>query len=404
MTATNGRLLLHASLIFLFLAATDNAAGKLGLSEDIAIGSIVITELMPNVSDKDVDWIELLNVTDTDIDLKGCSLTDTNNDKVLIEQALTIPAGKYAILASGISDENNTPPALSKPALLYSAESFHLDNHTDQVILTCSERVIDEVSYKQYQPGPASPSRGWQLEPNSLNATANDETDKWCYTVLSDDFIYGVDRAATPGAENPMCVEVSLPYVHINDQSAVLIDGIDFNTTLKIAAAELAENKSTSELTIWVLRDQKINAEIATTISLLYFQHIEDLYDSEPFTVVDWNHAVWHFAWAISNLYRNGDESVKATLQQAYDDATTRPQTLARYNYIAADNVLNPAIMMGDIHTMGRGYANNHIVVPGNPEYIQDYQGYLDNKRSDLMSSIIHVLYVVKKFFDDLMA
>jgi len=220
MTATNGRLLLHASLIFLFLAATDNAAGKLGLSEDIAIGSIVITELMPNVSDKDVDWIELLNVTDTDIDLKGCSLTDTNNDKVLIEQALTIPAGKYAILASGISDENNTPPALSKPALLYSAESFHLDNHTDQVILACSERVIDEVSYKQYQPGPASPSRGWQLEPNSLNATANDETDKWCYTVLSDDFIYGVDRAATPGAENPMCVEVSLPYVHINDQRA----------------------------------------------------------------------------------------------------------------------------------------------------------------------------------------
>ncbi len=59
--------------------------------------------------------------------------------------------------------------------------------------------------------------------------------------------------------------------------------------------------------------------------------------------------------------------------------------------------------MMGGIHNMGRGYANTHIVVPGNPEYIQNYQGYLDNKRSDLMYSIIHALYLVKKFFDDLM-
>jgi len=396
---------LTAGLSVLLLAAGFSVhANTQTASSPVAVGSVVITELMPNVNDSDIDWIELFNPTDAAIDLKGCNFSDDNSDHFLVDQSLSIAAGGYAVLASGASLEKDVPNALSSPAMQFSADRFQLVTGPDQVILTCAGQVIDKVSYQDYTPGPATQSRGWQLEPGSFDAQANDQADKWCYSVLSDNYVYGRERIASPGAINPMCIAVSLPYVYYNDQASALIDGIDFETTLKIAKEELAEVTSTSELTIWAIRDQEINAEIATTISALYFQYIEGLYDTEPFTILDWNHAVWHFAWAISNLYRNGDDSVKAALQLAYEDALERPKTLTRHKYIAIDHISGSVITMGDIHDRAHTFSTTHIVVPGNPEYLQSYEDYLDKKTSPFMRTVIHTLFKIKTFFDELMA
>ena len=362
-------------------------------------GDIVITELMPNTVVEDVDWIEFYNSTSTAVNLKGCSLSDDGGDKLIIDQSLMIPPNEYVVIVGGANEETNLPSSLSEPAFQFSKEQFSLSSEADQVILTCGGIMIDKVAYDAYVPGPATSSRGWQLDPNSLDAQLNDDNSKWCYSLLSDDNIYGENRVATPGQENTICSEIFFPYAYINNQQAALIEGIDFETTLRIAKEEFTRKLVTSELTIWAIRDQEITPAIAKTIAQLYFDNIEMLYGTEPFTLLDWNHAVWHFGWAIANLYRNGNDSVKAELQAAYEDAKKRPQTLERHSLIAMDHINGPNILMGDIHEMAHAYAVTHIVVPGNAEYIQSYEEYLDARRSDLATRLIHFLYRAKRIF-----
>ena len=127
------------------------------------------------------------------------------------------------------------------------------------------------------------------------------------------------------------------------------------------------------------------------------------LYQTKPFTQIDWNHAVWHLAWAISNMYRNGDEAVKKALRLAYEDALTRPETLENYQYIAIDYIRGKQIVMGDIHTPAHNRMQQLIVAPGNPAYIQSYEEYKDNKRSDLELKLIHYLYLVAQFFSNML-
>ena len=362
--------------------------------------SIIITELMPNKAEEAVDWIELYNPSAVPINLKGCILSDDGGDELKIDQTLIIPPNEYAVIASGVGDEQNLPAALSQPAFQFSKEQFRLSAESDQVILTCDGNLIDKVTYESYQPGPATNSRSWQLASNAMDTPLNDDIAKWCYCLLSDDNVYGRNRVATPGQANSICSETFFPYAYINNQKAALIEGIDFDATLRIAKEEFTRKSVTSELTIWAIRDQPITPAIAKTIAQLYFENIEMLYDTKPFTLLDWNHAVWHFGWAIANLYRNGDDAVKAELQAAYDDAKKRPQTLERYNLIALDNIIGPYILMGDIHEPAHAYAITHIVVPGNLEYIQSYEEYLDARRSDFATGIIHFLYRAKRIFD----
>jgi len=370
-------------------------------SQGLSVGSVVISELMPNIDDNEIDWIEFYNPTEIKVDLKGCILSDSNDDKLIVTQPLPIEAKGYLVIASG--RETDAPASLSQPAWQYSAKNFQLTTGPDQVELRCNGKLIDRVTYHQYSPGPASKSRGWQLSPSALNSVKNDNLNNWCYTnlpVLSEDNYYGDDKVASPGRENPKCSRKVLPYIYVNDQQAVLINGIDWATTMRIAEEELTSDLATAELTIWAIRDQVISPATAKKISSLYLHNIARLYHAKPFAMIDSNHAVWHFAWAISNLYRNGNVEVKAALQSAYDDALMRPETLPRFRLIAIDNVLGDHILMGDAHNMARSFVRKHVVVPGNPDYIQNYEEYVENKRSGLQIFFINILYKTKSFFE----
>ena len=106
-----------------------------------------------------------------------------------------------------------------------------------------------------------------------------------------------------------------------------------------------------------------------------------------------------HFGWAIANLYRNGNDAVKAELQLAYEDAQKRPQTLERHKLIAIDHIMSDNILMGDIHDAAHAYAVTHIIVSGNSEYIKSYEEYLEAQRSDFATGLIHFLYKQKRIF-----
>ena len=72
---------------------------------------------------------------------------------------------------------------------------------------------------------------------------------------------------------------------------------------------------------------------------------------------------IWHFTWAISNIYRNGNVAVRAQLELAYQDAKKRAKAAGGF----ADAHVNGSIVMGDIHLPARYFVRSHVVAPGTP-------------------------------------
>jgi hypothetical protein len=150
-----------------------------------------------------------------------------------------------------------------------------------------------------------------------------------------------------------------------HDRSKVLLPGVDIDQTLKIASIEIDKGTLGCVLGVWAIRDQVIAPTQATSISDLYFSHIASLKQSFN---------IWHLTWAIADLYENGGDSTRAALQKAYEDAKQRAKAL----HGLADKFVNgDKIYMGDAHSLGRRYAETHVVVPGNKKYLQSFEEYV---------------------------
>ena len=171
---------------------------------------------------------------------------------------------------------------------------------------------------------------------------------------------------------------IPFPYVY-HEQNRVLVNGIDVGATLEIAGLELEEGGFDASLTLWAIRDQFVTAGHAKTVSELYFRYIDKVAAEKDKTTADFG--VWHLAWAISNLYRNGDAAIKAELEGAYRDARKRPETLTNFKDIASQHINGSKVVMGDIHGAARSFARSHIVAPGNKNYLQSLDQYKTAKR-----------------------
>ena len=358
---------------------------------------LVISEFMSSPANGGPEWIELHNHSNTAVNLKGCEVRNQDDQIVPIDGDLMVASQGYFIVANEKFVDQISPLLEISADFIFQSQMFQITS-TGGLSLLCDGTLEDEIVYQLGPHSVAATARSWQRQHDKKSALVNDQGAHWCYTLLLEDYVYADSRFASPGRTNTIC-ESAMPYAFYDDQASVLIDGIDWNATLKVAEAEFSRRLSTSELVIWAIRDQHITPEIAQRISTLYFENIDMLYDTEPFTVIDWNHAVWHFAWAISNLYRNGDSEVKKVLQAAYDDAIERPETLERFNYLAINHIRNDVVVMGDIHLPAHERMKQLIVVPGNADYPQSFEEYENSQRSLLLLRLIHFLYLVKSFF-----
>jgi hypothetical protein len=150
-------------------------------------------------------------------------------------------------------------------------------------------------------------------------------------------------------------------------QKDVIVNGINIDETLKIAKNELKKDSFDSVLGIWVIRDQVFTGAQASEIAKMYFDKIDKLNN---------DFSIWHLAWAVSNIYRNGNDEVKNAINDAYLDAVKRPERLKNFKSIANLHINGDKIYMGDIHGLGRAYAHSHIIAPGNKKYLQSYEEY----------------------------
>ena len=169
------------------------------------------------------------------------------------------------------------------------------------------------------------------------------------------------------------------PYIYYK-QNEVLIKDIDIDQTLEVAVNELKEGGFDAVLTIWAIRDQIFTPEQAKKVNDIYLEYIDKVkYKNETTR----EFGIWHFAWAISNIYRNGNDEVREVIKEAYSDAIKRPASLKKFNKISDELINGEKIYMGDVHGLGRAYAKTHIVAPGNKEYVQSYKDYLEEKNKN---------------------
>lgn len=151
-----------------------------------------------------------------------------------------------------------------------------------------------------------------------------------------------------------------------HDRSEVLLEGVDIDQTLKVAEIKMSEQqgKFGTSLPLWIIRNQVITTDQGKQVSRLYFQHVNNL--QKKFDI-------WHLSWAVSDIYRLGNDSLKAVMDSANKDASSRA---AKIEGIADRMVNGDKIFMGDAHSGGRAFAKKHVVVPGNKKYLQSYEEY----------------------------
>lgn len=158
-----------------------------------------------------------------------------------------------------------------------------------------------------------------------------------------------------------------------HDRDEVLLEGIDLDQSLKVAVfdMELKDGKFGTSLPIWILRDQIFKPEQAMIVKDLYIKYIGR---------IEKDFDIWHLTWAISNIYRLGDDDIKAVLEEIIEDVRSSAKTAGKISI----KMSNPKekLFMGDAHGGGRGYAKNHVVVPGNKRYLQSFDEYYKKKSS----------------------
>ena len=112
---------------------------------------IIISEVMVNpssVSDSYGEWFEIMNITDTIVDINGWAIRDMNGDEhVFFSDQTSIPvlAGEFFVLA------RNSDLVLNGGLVSdYEYDDFSLSNSVDQIILfDASGAIVDEVHYSE---------------------------------------------------------------------------------------------------------------------------------------------------------------------------------------------------------------------------------------------------------------
>ena len=115
---------------------------------------VVISEVMINpslVSDSYGEWFEIINTTDSIIDINGWRVKDSGVDDFTIssnEGTLPVPPGDYFIFA-----RNGNPSYNGGFIADYDYDNFSLSNSEDELILLdTSGSIVDEVHYSEGWP------------------------------------------------------------------------------------------------------------------------------------------------------------------------------------------------------------------------------------------------------------
>ncbi len=156
-------------------------------------------------------------------------------------------------------------------------------------------------------------------------------------------------------------------------QSEMLIEGVDIDQSLEIA--EFMVNRVDKEgkakpmsLGYWAMRAQHISPEQAEEIDRVYWTVIDSMQSEFH---------LWHYTWAIADIYRLGSPEVQSVLQGSYEDALPRATSINKEKFVA-DSTLH----LGFFHGGGWRAAKNFLVVPGERKFTQSADEYIEKRKT----------------------
>jgi hypothetical protein len=141
-------------------------------------GAVIISEIMANpddVPDEDGEWFEVYNPGDTDVDMEGWTISDTDDDNAFITESVVVPAGGFAVLCKNDDENANGGIACDYDFVSDSSPNdFYIANGADELILSDSGTEVDRVEYDRNGdwPSQTGASMVYQDEPQGNNNIA----------------------------------------------------------------------------------------------------------------------------------------------------------------------------------------------------------------------------------------
>ena len=162
-----------------------------------AAGTILVTELMVNpaaVSDANGEYVELLNTSGGDIDLRGWTLADASSDHT-VATSFVVPANGYAVF--GLNPDFATNGGVD----VGYEWSRPLTNGGD--LVRVSQPGMGQIDQVNYSGGNVPNGASLQLDPGSFDAVLNNDEANWCVAPTPWPTSAGDD--GSPGVANIAC-------------------------------------------------------------------------------------------------------------------------------------------------------------------------------------------------------
>ncbi len=238
---------------------------------------VMITEIMANpssVSDSYGEWFEIMNMTDSTIDIHGWSIKDLQGDEhEILSDQMTIPVlpDEYFVLARNGDQTLNGGINVD-----YEYDGFSLSNTEDEVILQdISGAIVDEVHYSSGWPF----SSGVSMEIHDL-LVDNQLSENWFYSTMA----YGNGDLGSPGIPFDGTLNIEENSIMLNGFSLISLYPNPFNPEITIHIDNREQGLMSIEIfdlsghkvetlinTVFVTGDHKVTWDASGNSSGMYF-------------------------------------------------------------------------------------------------------------------------------------
>ena len=238
---------------------------------------VMITEIMANpssVSDSYGEWFEIMNMTDSTIDIHGWSIKDLQGDEhEILSDQMTIPVlpDEYFVLARNGDQTLNGGINVD-----YEYDGFSLSNTEDEVILQdISGAIVDEVHYSSGWPF----SSGVSMEIHDP-LVDNQLSENWFYSTMA----YGNGDLGSPGIPFDGTLNIEENSIMPNGFSLISLYPNPFNPEITIHMDNREQGRMSIEIfdlsghkvetlinTVFVTGDHKVTWDASGNSSGMYF-------------------------------------------------------------------------------------------------------------------------------------